>query len=71
MVKGLVIQTNAMDNGILAENITAPGAANSIWKGTGTKAKNNPTAKALDIERRLKFHKLGSCRCFDSQTKCL
>ena len=54
MVSGLVIQTRAIDNGKLALNMTAAGAANSIWKGTGTKAQNKPTAKALAMDFLLK-----------------
>ncbi|SHE20387.1 hypothetical protein BBROOKSOX_377 [Bathymodiolus brooksi thiotrophic gill symbiont] len=55
---GLVIHTNAIATGKLAEKIIALGAANNIWNGTGIKAQNKPTAKALEIDFRLKFHKL-------------
>jgi hypothetical protein len=39
----------------LAEKIIALGAANNIWNGTGIKAQNKPTAKALEIDFRLKL----------------
>ena len=40
MVSGLEIHTKAIAKGRLALKITAPGAASSIWNGTGIKAKN-------------------------------
>jgi hypothetical protein len=52
MVMGFVIHTNAIATGKLAEKIIALGAANNIWNGTGIKAQNKPTAKALEIDFR-------------------
>ena len=60
IVKGLVIQTVATDNGKLTRKGMANAAANHIWKGTGQNAKNNPTAKAPDAERLFKCQRLGS-----------
>ena len=61
IVKGLVIQTVATDNGKLTRKGMANAAANHIWKGTGQNAKNKPTANAPDAERLFKCQRLGSC----------
>ncbi|SMN16155.1 hypothetical protein CRYPD_893 [uncultured Candidatus Thioglobus sp.] len=63
----MVIHTNATATGKLAEKIMALGAANNIWNGTGIKAQNKPTAKALEMDFRLKFHKLALFKCLLSQ----
>ena len=60
MVIGFVIHTIAIVIGRFIRIIIAAMAANSIWNGTGTKAKNNPTPTAPDTERRLRCSKKGS-----------
>ena len=61
MVIGLVIHTKTTDSGKLVPNHIAAPADSTIWKGTGTQAKNRPTANAPATERRLKCQRFGSC----------